>query len=110
MRPLLISLAVGLVLLGETSRSEAAPEYLFCLAADYKAHIVYITNVFHSTMERERLQAALRVHLTSLRHGFDVIQCPQPTNLPEANDALTTAEEFNKKNGFRIVDIPITNN
>lgn len=93
-----------------TLPSAAAPQYFFCLAPDYKSKVVYITNVFHSTIDRERLQDALRVHLDSQGRSFDVVQCPSPAELPQATEAVNDAERFNKASGFKIVPVPISNN
>ena len=107
MRYLLISLAAGLALCCETSNSYAAADYLFCLAADYRSHVTYLTDVFHSGTDRERLQKALALLLSSQGRSFDVVQFPMPLNLAGATEAQIAAEQFNKRSGFRIVRVTI---
>lgn len=88
----------------------AEPQFFFCIAPDYKSRVVYITNVFHSTIGRERLQEALRAHLELQGRSYDVVQCPMPGELPDAAEGMNLAEKFNRESGFKIVHVPISNN
>ena len=103
----LSTIAIGLM--AWITTSEGAPEYLFCLAADYRGHVIFLTNVFHSTIDRERLRQAVMLHLTSSGRSFDVVQCPRQQEQDEALIALQIAEKFNQESRYTIIHISIAN-
>lgn len=108
MRYLLLWLGAALALSCEMSSSQAASDYFFCLAADYRSHVVYLTSVFQSGTDRDRLQKALAIILSRQGRSFDVVQCPMPLDFAGAAEAQSAAEQFNRKSGFRIVQVPIS--
>ncbi|HLH49893.1 MAG TPA: hypothetical protein VKV96_11165, partial [Roseiarcus sp.] len=85
----------------------ASPSWTFCVAAEIGSKDIWITSLFPAETGRERLEAELKALLERQGHQRIVAQCPQPTeDKVSAINAQTTAEEFNRKLGSALHDVP----
>jgi hypothetical protein len=85
----------------------AAPRWTFCVASAQGARDVWITNVFAASASRQRLEAGLKRALERQGRKRVDAQCPQPSaDKVAVVNAQTTAEEFNRKLGAVLHDLP----
>jgi len=85
----------------------ASPQWTFCVASAQGARDVWITDVFAVTASRQRLEAGLKRTLERQGRRRVDAQCPQPSaDKVAVVNAQTTAEEFNRKLGAVLHDLP----
>ena len=85
----------------------AAPQWTFCVASAQGARDVWITDVFAVTASRQQLEAGLKRTLERQGRRRVDAQCPQPSaDKVAVVNAQTTAEEFNRKLGAVLHDLP----
>jgi hypothetical protein len=102
---ILATLAGSLVL--AQSQAFAEPQWTFCVASAQGARDVWITDVFAASVARQRLEGRLKRELERRDHLRVDAQCPQPsTDKVAAVNAQTAAEEFNRKLGAVLHDLP----
>ena len=87
------------VALGAQS-AQASARWTFCVAAALASSDVWITDVFATNADRERLENDLKNLLTRQGAPRIVAQCPMPVDdKTAAVNAQILAEEFNRKLG-----------
>jgi hypothetical protein len=102
---ILATLAGSLVL--APSQAFAEPRWTFCVASAQGARDVWITDVFAASVARQRLEGRLKRELERRDHLRVDAQCPQPsTDKVAAVNAQIAAEEFNRKLGAILHDLP----
>lgn len=85
----------------------AEPQWTFCVASERGTRDVWITDVFGASGARQRLEARLKSALERQRRKRVYAQCPQPSvDKVTMVNAQTTAEEFNRKLGAVLHDLP----
>ena len=89
------------------SQAFAEPKWTFCVASQLGANDVWITEVFAAPVDRERLETELKSVLARQGHARVDAQCPQPSaDKVAVVNAQTMAEEFNRKLGSVLHDLP----
>jgi hypothetical protein len=103
----IISLTVFCPLAVAAPQAFAAEQWTFCVASEAGTNDVWISEVFLAPVARERLETELKSVLERQGHSHIVAQCPQPSEDKVAVvNAQTTAEEFNRKLGSVLHDMP----
>jgi hypothetical protein len=99
--PFVVTLALA------PSASVAATKWTFCVASESIGKDVWITEVFPTEARRESLEAELKALLEGEGRSRVVAQCPLASmdKLASVN-AQTAAEEFNRKLGSPLHEIP----
>jgi hypothetical protein len=88
-------------------RAFAEPRWTFCAASAHGTREVWITGVFAALVARGQLESELKSVLERQIHRRVDVQCPQPSaDKVAAVNARTTAEEFNRKLGPVLHDLP----
>ena len=88
--------------------AHAASRWTFCVAAALSGKDVWITDVFATGAERERLERELKTTLARQGEQRVIAQCPEPLDdKTSAVNAQTTAVEFNRKLGRTLHAIPM---
>ena len=94
------SIALVAIAIGVPALADAAPRWTFCVAASKSGADVWITDVFASERDRERLESAFKGMLERMGAAGADAQCPLPReDKTEAVNAQFEAEEFNRKLG-----------
>jgi hypothetical protein len=94
------SIAVTLLTLVAASPAAAGERWTFCVASMLGAKDVWITEVFSTGADRERLEAEFKGVLERQGSSRIVAQCPQPdADKTSVVNAQIAAEEFNRKLG-----------
>jgi hypothetical protein len=107
MKRWIISLTAFWSLALAQSRAFADQRWTFCVASEIGTRDVWITNVFVAPVNRERLEMELTEVLERQGRSRVVAQCPQPSaDKVAVVNAQTTAEEFNRKLGSVLHDLP----
>ena len=97
----------SLVLALAATPAHAAALWTFCVASALGARDVWITDVFASGAEHERLESELKDLLTRQGAQRIVAQCPSPQEDKTAVvNAQIGAEEFNRKLGKTLHALP----
>ena len=97
MRP---SIALVAVVAALPAVALAQPRWTFCVASAKNGADVWITDVFASERDRERLESAFKGMLERMGAAGADAQCPLPReDKTEAVNAQFEAEEFNRKLG-----------
>jgi hypothetical protein len=89
------------------SQAFAEPKWTFCVASQLGVNDVWITEVFAAPVDRERLEMELKSVLERQGRARVDTQCPQPSaDKVAVVNAQTMAEEFNRKLGSVLHDLP----
>jgi len=103
---IILATLVGSLLLAQP-QAFAEPRWTFCVASAQGARDVWITDVFAAPVARRRLEAGLKSALERQGPTRVDAQCPQPsTDKVAVINAQTIAEEFNRKLGAVLHDLP----
>jgi hypothetical protein len=103
---IILATLVGSLLLAQP-QAFAEPRWTFCVASAQGARDVWITNVFAASVARERLEVGMKSALERQGHTRIDAQCPQPSaDKVAVINAQTIAEEFNRKLGAVLHDLP----
>ncbi|MGA2486883.1 MAG: hypothetical protein ABSF49_12965 [Roseiarcus sp.] len=103
---IILATLVGSLLLAQP-QAFAEPRWTFCVASAQGMRDVWITNVFAASVARERLEGGLKSALARQSHERADAQCPRPSaDKVAVVNAQTTAEEFNRKLGAVLHDLP----
>lgn len=104
--PIILLTVVGSLALAQP-QAFAEPHWTFCVASAQATSDVWITEVFAAPIDRERLETELKSMLARQGHARVDAQCPQPSaDKVAVVNAQTTAEEFNRKLGSVLHDLP----
>jgi hypothetical protein len=94
------SIALVAVVVSLPAVALAQPRWTFCVASAKNGADVWITDVFASERDRERLESAFKAMLERMGAAGADAQCPLPReDKTEAVNAQFEAEEFNRKLG-----------
>jgi hypothetical protein len=94
------SIALVAVVVSLPAVALAQPRWTFCVASSKGGADVWITDVFASARDRERLESAFKAMLERMGAAGADAQCPLPReDKTEAVNAQFEAEEFNRKLG-----------
>ena len=94
------SIALVAVVVSLPAVALAQPRWTFCVASSKNGADVWITEVFASERDRERLESAFKAMLERMGAAGADAQCPLPReDKTEAVNAQFEAEEFNRKLG-----------
>jgi hypothetical protein len=83
----------------------ADSDWRVCVAADYNAHVAYVTQPFESDAAGRALEANVGAFLSKQSLPFQNVQCRLPTDLPQAAAERADAESFVKALGFRLTEL-----
>jgi hypothetical protein len=89
-------------LLPASSAAAESDDWRFCIAADYRAHVAYLTPPFESAANGKDLEAEVGAMLTKDNLPFQNVQCRLGTDLPDSVTERSDAEAFVKALGFRL--------
>ncbi len=97
-------ICLALLLAGAPARASAA--WTFCVAAAPSGKDVWISDVFATSRDRQRLEADLKSYLKAQGVAGAVAQCPLPRDdKTEVVNAQFTAAEFNRKLGAALHEV-----
>jgi hypothetical protein len=86
----------------------ASSAWTFCVASALGSKDVWITNLFATETDRERLELELKSFIERQRRARIVAQCPQPSDDEVyVLNAQETAREFNRKLGAALHTVPL---
>jgi hypothetical protein len=77
-------------------------DWRFCVAADYGAHVAYLTPPFESEAAGKDLEGRVGARLTQENLPFQNVQCRLPTDLIQSEAERGDAKAFIKALGFRL--------
>jgi hypothetical protein len=103
-----LSAIILLLVANSASPAFANPAWTFCVASALGTKDVWVTSLFQTGGDRTRLEEEFKILLERNGGTRIVTQCPQPSNNKVAVvNAQTTAEDFNRKLGVVLHDIPL---
>jgi hypothetical protein len=108
MRLLTLSLLLLPIALATTRPSAAQSEpndWRFCVAADYRQHVAYLTPPFESAAAGKDLESRVAALLDRESRPYQNVQCRLGAVLPESVIERSDAEAFIKALGFRLLDL-----
>ena len=95
-----ISIALVAIVVSLPPVALAQPRWTFCVASAKNGADVWITDVFASDRDRERLESVFKAMVELMGAAGADAQCPLPReDKTEAVNAQFEAEEFNRKLG-----------